>query len=120
MAGEKMAGADIAPVFSGMTMTGCYADGVKFTESYKSDGKIDYVDDNGADLGNWFEQQGLFCTFYVSQLGACFTVIRKGANCFEFHAVKDQEGTAIDRDSWTSVGWDISKPATCDPADKTV
>ncbi len=120
VARERMAAADIEAAFRGMTMTGYYADGVKFTETYEPGGNVAYADDNDVDQGNWFEEQGLFCTFYVSGLGACFEVVRKGANCYEFYAAKAQDGSVINTPAWTSVGWDVRKPTTCEPPDKTV
>jgi hypothetical protein len=115
-----MTGSELLATLPGMTMTGHYADGVKFTESYLSGGKIDYKDDLSIDTGNWFERDGLFCTFYVKGLGACFKVVRTGENCFEMYVAESQDGTKEENPNWNSVGWDVTKPSTCDLSEKIV
>jgi hypothetical protein len=122
LAGERhqMSASELLSTFPGMTMTGHYADGVKFTESYLPGGKIDYKDDLNVDTGNWFERSGLFCTFYVQGQGACFKVVRTGENCFEMYVAESQDGTREENQNWNSVGWDIRKPSTCDLSEKIV
>jgi hypothetical protein len=122
LAGERrqMSASELLATLPGMTMTGHYADGVKFTESYIGGGKIDYSDDLATDTGNWFERNGLFCTFYVKGQGACFKVVRTGENCFEMYVAESQDGTREENQNWNSVGWDIEKPSTCDLSEKIV
>jgi hypothetical protein len=115
-----MTGSELLATLPGMTMTGHYADGVKFTESYLAGGKIDYEDDLSIDTGNWFERDSLFCTFYVKGLGACFKVVRTGENCFEMYVAESQDGTKEENQNWNSVGWDITRPSTCDLSEKIV
>jgi hypothetical protein len=118
---QVMDSADILAALPGMTMTGNYADGTKFTETYHPDKAVTYQDDRGADTGNWFEKDGLFCTFYVSLQGACFKVVRTGANCYEYYVAEGQDGTkSVPSANWNSVGWDIKHPSTCDLSDKVV
>jgi hypothetical protein len=118
---HDMSGAEILAALPGMTMTGSYADGVKFTETYHADKHITYQDDRGSDTGSWFERDGLFCTFYVSLQGACFKVVRTGANCYEYYVAEGQDGIKSEPAShWNSVGWDVAKPSTCDLSDKVV
>jgi hypothetical protein len=118
---HQMSAAEILTVLPGMTMTGSYADGVKFTETYFLEKKIGYQDDRGSDTGNWFEKDGLFCTFYVNLQGACFKVVRTGANCYEYYVAEGQDGVKSEPAvSWNSVGWDVKHPSTCDLSDKVV
>ena len=122
-AGERqaMGSADILALLPGMTMTGSYADGVKFTETYFPDKSIAYQDDRSSDTGHWFEKDGLFCTFYASLQGACFKVVRTGANCYEYYTAEGQDGVKSEpAANWNSVGWDIKQPSTCDLSDKVV
>ena len=122
-AGERyeLSAAEILAALPGMTMTGSYADGMKFTETYALDKSIAYQDDRGSDTGNWFEKDGLFCTFYVSLQGACFKVVRTGANCYEYYVAEGQDGIKpAPASNWNSVGWDVKHPATCDLSDKVV
>ncbi len=117
---RQMSASELLATLPGMTMTGHYADGVNFTESYLPGGKIDYKDDLNVDTGNWFERDGLFCTFYVQGQGACFNVMRTGENCFEMYVAESQDGTREQNQNWNSVGWDITKPSTCDLSEKIV
>jgi hypothetical protein len=113
-AGERIAEAEIAAIFSGMTLDGVYADGTFFSETYKEDGSIRYHDTDGADTGEWSVQDGRFCTFYEDQQGACFVVEKDGANCFTFYAPQeDDKPDSPPEKDWTSRGWDRSKPSTC-------
>ena len=118
---HEMSASEILAALPGMTMTGSYADGVRFTETYSPDKSIAYQDDRGSDTGNWFEKDGLFCTFYVSLQGACFKVVRTGANCYEYYVAEGQDGVKSEpAANWNSVGWDVKHPSTCDLADKIV
>jgi hypothetical protein len=118
-AAEPMNGAEILAAFPGMTMVGNYADGLKFTETYLSSGAIDYRDDMSVTTGHWFERNGLFCTFYIAANGACYTVKKSGANCYEYFIREEEDGTLSPMaNKWNSVGWDETKPSTCDLSDK--
>ena len=115
-----LSGAEISSVMNGMTMTGNYGNGVKFTETYHPDGSIDYSDDQGSDTGRWFTRGDLFCTFYNNYDGACFAVRQSGPNCFEYYTEQEEDGSIHAYEgAWNSVGWDISKDSTCDLTDKT-
>lgn len=117
---SRMSGQEISAAFSGMTMTGNYGNGVNFTETYRPGGAIDYQDDQGSDSGRWFVRGNLFCTFYDSSEGACYSVRRSAGNCYEYFTEEDESGTAHENaGNWNSVGWDRKKPSECDLADKT-
>jgi hypothetical protein len=112
--GQSMADRDIETAFRGITMDGIYNDGTFFSETYFEDGTIRYHDAYGADSGDWSVREGMFCTFYESQQGACFFVERDGENCFTFfEPVKGPDGNTIKREQWTSRGWNRSEEATC-------
>ena len=118
---HEMNSAEILAALPGMTMTGNYSDGMRFTETYAPDKSIAYQDDRGSDTGSRFEKDGLFCTFYLSLQGACFKVVRTGANCYEYYVAEGQDGVKSEPDShWNSVGWDVKHPSTCDLSDKIV
>lgn len=95
--------------FSGITLDGVYANGTHFTEIYREDHTIRYLDPGGADSGEWSIRDGLFCTFYEGQQGACFAVHRLGDNCFTFFEA-DTAGRAT---NWSARGWNRSEPTTC-------
>ena len=113
-AGERMSGADIGRTFRGITLDGIYDDGAFFSETYFDDGSIRYHDSNGADSGEWSVSGDTFCTFYEDQTGACFFVVRDGANCFTFYeSIEDGSGKMVPRRDWTSRGWNRDAEATC-------
>lgn len=71
--------------FAGKTITGYYLDTkVGFVETYRTDGRITYRDDLQADLGRWWVDGKLFCTFYDRISGGCWYVRKVNANCLEF------------------------------------
>ena len=118
--GREMDGTELSASLSGMTMTGNYGNGIKFTETYHPDGSVTYADDQTSDRGHWFVRGRLFCTFYETSNGACFSVKTSGDNCYEYFTQEEEDGS-IHRDAgaWNSVGWDKSKQSSCDLADKT-
>jgi hypothetical protein len=111
-ASEPMNAGDIEAALSGATLDGIYANGTYFTETYHDDYTIRYWDANGADSGRWSVRDGLFCTFYEAQEGACFMVKRDGDNCFSFFEMEEENSNTPKAD-WTSRGWNRDKPATC-------
>lgn len=118
--GSMMPGTEIDSAMRGMTMTGNYGNGVRFTETYHPDGSITYFDDEGSDKGRWFLRGNLFCTFYDTYNGACFAVRRSSTNCYEYYTEEEEDGSIhASEGAWNSVGWDSSKPSTCDLSDKT-
>lgn len=116
----RMTSGELSSSLSGMTMTGNYGNGVKFTETYHPDGSVTYADDQGNDRGRWFVRGGLFCTFYETSNGACFSVKKSGGNCYEYFTQEEEDGSIhADAGAWNSVGWDQGKVSSCDLADKT-
>jgi hypothetical protein len=110
---------ELSATLPGMTMTGNYGNGVKFTETYHPDGSVTYFDDGSADHGRWFVRGRLFCTFYDASEGACFSVRKSGDNCYEYFTQEYEDGSLHrDRGAWNSVGWDKDKSSSCDLADK--
>ena len=62
-------------------------DGVRFVESYVAGGHIDYKDDLKADTGAWSLEGDTFCTYYDHMGGACWHVLKRGPQCYEFFNV---------------------------------
>jgi hypothetical protein len=74
--------------FIGKTLDGNYADGQGWTESYGSDGRLDYRDTARSGPGFWYFRDKVFCTFYDPGHdinGGCFTALEVSANCYEFY-----------------------------------
>jgi hypothetical protein len=116
----RMETMELTATFPGMTMTGQYGDAMTFTETYNRDGSITYRDDSMSDKGHWFVRGKMFCTFYESSSGACFSVRKTGHNCYEYFTEQEEDGTpTIQPGAWNSIGWDKSKPSSCDLDPKT-
>jgi len=109
-AGERMSGGELDRAFTGITLDGIYFNRTYFTEVYNEDRTIRYWDAAGADSGRWSIRDGLFCTFYEGQQGACFLVERDGDNCFTFFELDEDDRPLAD---WTSRGWNRDMPPTC-------
>lgn len=114
-----MADDDLTAAFSGATISGRYADGRTFVESYTADGKLRYEEGERRWQGHWSVVSGLFCTIYrQSGTGGCFRVHRIGPNCFEFYFQTRTEEEARrappERPAWTAQGWRTDAIATCD------
>lgn len=116
---ERWMGADqIKGAFAGQDVAGYYVDGTTFTESYGSDGRIDYRETNRRMSGSWSVVSDTFCTIYdTSPTGGCYRVHQTSANCYEFYFVARDEREAAAPDpkqpSWTARGWRRSQPSTC-------
>jgi hypothetical protein len=110
--------AELSSLFSGRTIAGYYADGLKFTERYDRDGAIDYREEGRHLTGTWSIVADTFCTIYAnSPTGGCYRVTRTSANCFEFYFQARTEAEAAmpdpGRPSWTARAWHTDRPSTC-------
>jgi hypothetical protein len=110
--------AALTMAFAGKTIQGNYASGKSFTETYKSDGAIDYREKDIAYKGHWSLQAGSFCTIYHSDpTGGCYQVRQVSDNCFEFYFVTRTEAQAAEHDlgrpSWTARAAVSDRDATC-------
>ncbi len=119
---RPLTGAEIIAAFEGTTVTGTYADGMAFRESYATGGRISYWDPRGDFTGNWSVTNNLFCTFYdpkdsnAALNGGCFRVEKIGANCFDFLVAAQSNEEALDpkaKPSYTARGSVSGKPSTC-------
>lgn len=113
---KLLKGPEIIAAFEGKTVAGAYHDGLAFRESYFSGGKIDYWDPNAASAGNWSVVNNLFCTFYTTMTGGCFSIVQVSANCFDFYAAADSEQQALEavpRADYTARGAVQGAPSTC-------
>jgi len=111
-----MSESDIRAALGGHNIAGHYRTGHAFTEAYRSDGSLEYKDDDRQSGGHWSVRNGAFCTIYSDDpSGGCFRVKRNGSNCFEFYFVsRTEEGTARpDEPSWTARGWIEGIKGTC-------
>lgn len=113
-----MSAADIQKALAGKTLEGRYASGRPFVESYKADGRVEYLESGRKIGGHWSVTAGALCTIYDSDpTGGCFKVSRTGANCFEFYFVTRTEEQAVDAGEisphWTAEGAIAGEATAC-------
>lgn len=116
-----MSDAELVAQFHDTTIEGNYPTGRSFSESYQSDGRVDYKEPNINMRGYWSVTSGTLCTIYdADPAGGCFRVARVGENCFEFHFASRTEdavpGSADGKAEWTARAWVRGKPSAC-PSD---
>jgi hypothetical protein len=104
--------------FTGKTISGNYASGKPFTETYLADGAISYREQAVEYQGHWSLQGGTFCTIYASDpTGGCYRVRQVSANCYEFYFVTRTEAEAAlgaaGRPAWTARAAVSDRDATC-------
>jgi len=111
--------------FIGKTLDGHYANGVTWTETYSSDGRLDYREKTRAAVGFWYFRGNVFCTFYdppyrPQLVGGCWNTIKVGPNCYEFFVARPLESEPAREDdkgnfgSWNARGWRQGEPPTCE------
>lgn len=111
-AAEPMDGATIEATFPGMSLTGIYDDGSRFSEIYAPDGTISYVDvANGHLTGEWEVRGDTFCTTYQDGQGACLTAEQVSSNCYIF-AEPPRKGA--EPALGVVIGWNAIEPSTCE------
>jgi hypothetical protein len=111
---EPLLAPGLVAAFQGKTITGAYADGVEFSETYYADGHLTYSDVRGPATGQWFVRNDLFCTFYENMQGGCFRVERLGANCFDFfYASSLPDGATGETAHYTARGAATDARSTC-------
>jgi hypothetical protein len=110
--------------FIGSTLDGHYVDGLRWSESYTADGRLDYREAVRNGVGYWyFRDQQVFCTFYDPGQGlggGCWTAIKTSTNCYEFYVAgfenlqsEDQADPGALR-NWAAKAWRRGEPSTCE------
>lgn len=111
--------------FIGKTLDGHYTNGLKWTETYASDGRLDYRESGRRAAGNWHFRSRVFCTLYdrgpqgAGLAGGCWTVVEASRNCYEFYAAGANTTEPVEDDiegamlRWTARGWRRDEPSTC-------
>lgn len=109
--------------FIGKTLDGHYIDGLRWTESYDADGRLDYRESARKGLGHWYFRGNIFCTFYdpgYGLNGGCWTAIMASANCYEFYiaglieAQPEGEAAPGPLGGWAARAWRKGEPSTCE------
>lgn len=112
-----MDASELEQAFAGKTITGRYASGKPFTETYRADRRVEYRERGTLFGGRWSIEAGAFCTIYDGDTsGGCFRVARVARNCFEFYFVARTEAEAGDRPrqpDWTARGSVEGEGAAC-------
>lgn len=104
LAAEMLGAEQLARELGGHTIKGYYTHNkINFVEVYQPDGRITYKDDLKGDLGHWSVRGSTFCTFYDRINGACWYVLKRSVNCYEFFPASADETTPVTRE--TLLGW---------------
>jgi hypothetical protein len=116
--GLWMTPSELETTFKDKELTGEYASGRSFSETYRADGGLRYRDDMRESGGHWSVSGGTFCTIYDDDpAGGCFRVQRSGDNCFEFYFVARTEDKTPGPDArdpdWTARAWFADRTSTC-------
>jgi hypothetical protein len=121
--GPWMTEANMRAEFIGKTLDGHYRGGVTWTETYRTEGRLNYREKLRRAEGTWYFRGLVFCTFYDApyrpQLnGGCWTVIKASANCYEFYpsGLRDLQETDTPPAPiypWSARGWRTDEPSTC-------
>jgi hypothetical protein len=107
---------DLRSAFDGVTVTGAYASGLQFTETYRKGGAITYRDEINTDSGKWYIWGQKLCTFYVSLNGACFNIRKLGENCFQAYPADAVAGITDEKalePFLTAQLWRTDRISTC-------
>jgi hypothetical protein len=108
--------------FIGSTLDGHYLDGLRWTESYSANGRLDYREAQRRGVGYWYFRNHVFCTFYdpgQGLAGGCWTAIKVSSNCYEFYIAGidsrfDEEAAPGPLGTWAARAWRQSEPSTCE------
>jgi hypothetical protein len=109
--------------FVGKTLDGHYVDGLEWTETYETDGRLDYKENARAGAGYWYFRNHVFCTFYhpgQGLNGGCFTALQTSANCYEFYVAgltqsdADEEAGPGQTGRWVARASRRGEPPSCE------
>jgi hypothetical protein len=121
--GRWMSEEAMRSAFIGSTLDGHYVDGLRWSEAYADNGRLDYQESLRKGAGYWYFRGQVFCTFYdpgQGLSGGCWTAVKVSANCYEFYVsglVAPREGEDAapgPLGTWTARAWRRSEPSTCD------
>lgn len=109
--------------FIGKTLDGHYVDGLRWTETYSAEGRLDYRESARKGLGHWYFRDHTFCTFYdpgYGLNGGCWNALKTSANCYEFYIAglvetqPEDEAAPGPLGGWAARAWRTGEPSTCE------
>jgi hypothetical protein len=109
--------------FVGSTLDGHYVDGLRWSETYTADGRLDYREAIRGGIGYWYFRDHVFCTFYdpgQGLSGGCWKVVKASANCYEFYLAdlagpsSGDEAAPGPLGSWAARAWRRGETSTCE------
>ncbi len=116
---DMMSGSQLRSAFSGKPVDGVYPGGASWSETYSTDGRIDYQEDNRKLTGRWTIEGSIFCTLYdAGNGGACWRLRATGENCFVFYLAPPNDlrlnGKLVFSKQWGAMAWHRGKSSTCE------
>ena len=109
--------------FIGKTLDGHYVDGLRWSETYDSEGRLDYRESDRKGLGHWLFRGHVFCTFYdpgYGLNGGCWTALKVSSNCYEFYIAALTDNLPEDDaepgplGGWAARAWRNGEASTCE------
>jgi hypothetical protein len=106
----------------GKSFSGVYGDNSTWSETYLVDGDLRYSDPEITSSGAWRVLSDRLCTLYQADIdGGCFLVIKRSDNCFDFYAVRSEDGVPLANqdaiaagEDWIARGWRADIATTCE------
>jgi hypothetical protein len=118
-----MSEAAMRGAFIGKTLDGHYINGLRWTETYTAEGRLDYREADRKGLGYWYFRGDVFCTFYdpgYGLSGGCWNTIQASANCYEFYMADlgdrggEDDATPGPLGRWIARAWRKGEASTCE------
>jgi hypothetical protein len=108
--------------FIGKTLDGHYVEGLRWTETYTADGRLNYQESQRRGAGYWYFRGSVFCTFYdpgQGLAGGCWRAIQASTNCYEFYVAgldnqNEDETAPGPMGAWAARAWRQGEPSTCE------
>jgi hypothetical protein len=121
LARAPLTASDIKQFMFGTTMSGQYASGKTWAETFNRDGTSQYAEDGKTINGKMTLNGHYLCFTYnadPSLNGGCFEVWKRGANCFDFYSVGlDSPSASMDQRrfgrGWDARAWYANQQSTC-------
>jgi len=118
-----MTEAAMRAAFIGKTLDGHYVNGLRWTETYAAEGRLDYRERARTGVGYWYFRGNVFCTLYDpghGLNGGCWNAVKASANCYEFYLAELGEARPEDEAApgplggWAARAWRQGEPSTCE------
>lgn len=117
MSVAPLSGPEIRASLFGRLFTGEYPNGLGWAERFNANGTSDYSEKGRSTRGIMSLNGNVLCFSYQdnNEVGGCFEIWKRSANCFDFYSASDGPGLTDRRfgRDWQARGWASDQPSTC-------